>query len=85
MAWRPLRTPRQPQAAGFSASLPAPHACPHSRHLACRDDFFAKVGAPAGDEAAMAQMHAFCTAFSAVLAEVQAFLADNSLDDPAKV
>lgn len=39
----------------------------------------------AGDEGAMAAMHAFCTAFSGVLAEIQQFLADNGLDDPAKV
>lgn len=51
----------------------------------CREAFFEAVGALADDEDAMAQMHAFCTAFSAVLAEVQAFLAENGLDDPAKV
>ncbi|PSC73205.1 pleckstrin homology domain-containing family A member 8-like [Micractinium conductrix] len=50
-----------------------------------REDFFAKVGAAPNDEAAMAAMHAFCTEFGAVLAEVQAFLAANDLDDPAKV
>lgn len=43
------------------------------------------MGAPAGDEAALADMHAFCSGFSKLLAEVQAFLADNGLDDPAKV
>lgn len=51
----------------------------------CREDFFSKVGVAAGDEGAMEAMHAFCTAFSGVLAEVQQFLAENGLDDPAKV
>lgn len=37
------------------------------------------------DEAGMRHMHAFCAAFGEVLAEVQLFLADNDLDDPAKV
>lgn len=50
-----------------------------------REDFFSKVGVAAGDEGAMAAMHAFCTAFSSVLAEIQQFLAENGLDDPAKV
>ena len=51
----------------------------------CREDFFSKVGVAAGDEGAMEAMHAFCTAFSGVLAEIQQFLAENGLDDPAKV
>jgi Ca2+:H+ antiporter len=50
-----------------------------------RDDFFNKVGVAPGDEGAMAAMHAFCMAFSGVLAEIQTFLAANGLDDPAKV
>lgn len=50
-----------------------------------REDFFSKVGIQPGNDAALQQMHAFCTSFGAVLAEVQAFLAENGLDDPAKV
>ncbi len=60
---------------------PAPAPVPRPR----REDFFAKVGMAPGDEAAMAQMHGFCQAFGALLGEVQAFLAANGLDDPAKV
>lgn len=43
------------------------------------------MGIQPGNDAALQQMHAFCTSFGAVLAEVQAFLAENGLDDPAKV
>lgn len=43
------------------------------------------MGAAAGDERAMADLHAFTAGFAALLAEVQAFLAENGLDDPAKV
>ena len=50
-----------------------------------RESFFEKVGVAPGDEAAMQQLHAFCAEFGALLAEVQAFLAANELDDPAKV
>jgi len=50
-----------------------------------REDFFDKVGCKPDDEAALGQMHTFCTAFGGVLAEVQTFLAENGLDDPAKV
>lgn len=50
-----------------------------------REDFFDKVGILAGDEAALQQMHSFCSSFGTVLAEVQAFLAQHGLDDPAKV
>ncbi len=50
-----------------------------------REDFIGKVGIQPGDQAALQQMHSFCTSFGAVLAEVQAFLAENGLDDPAKV
>ncbi|KAL4433929.1 hypothetical protein ABPG75_000370 [Micractinium tetrahymenae] len=50
-----------------------------------REDFFDKVGIQPGDEAARQQMHDFCTSFGAVLAELQAFLAERGLDDPAKV
>jgi len=44
-----------------------------------------QVGVAPGDDGAMAAMHDYCTAFSGVLAEIQQFLADNGLDDPAKV
>lgn len=39
----------------------------------------------ADDEAAMGAMAAFCSGFGGLLAEVQAFLEANGLDDPAKV
>lgn len=50
-----------------------------------REHFFEKVGLQAEDDAVMQQLHAFCSAFSTVLGEVQAFLAQQGLDDPAKV
>lgn len=62
-----------------------PAATPSTAHPFRRDDFFSKVGVAPGDDGAMAAMHAYCTAFSGVLAEIQQFLADNGLDDPAKV
>lgn len=43
------------------------------------------MGAQAGDDSTMQQMHAFCTAFGVVLADIQTFLAENDLDDPTKV
>lgn len=43
------------------------------------------MGANAADDSAMQHMHAFCTAIGTVLAEVHQFLAENDLDDPAKV
>lgn len=65
---------------------PGLQTCPApATRLRRREDFFSKVGVGADDEGAMAGMHAFCSAFSGVLAEVQAFLAANGLDDPAKV
>ncbi len=51
----------------------------------CRETFFDKVGAAPDNEAAMQQLHTFCTEFGALLAEVQEFLAANDLDDPTKV
>ncbi|KAL4855989.1 Importin beta-like SAD2 [Chlorella vulgaris] len=49
-----------------------------------REAFFDKVGATAADDASMQHMHAFCTAFGGLLADIQRFLAENDLDDPAK-
>jgi hypothetical protein len=43
------------------------------------------MGATAADDASMQHMHAFCTAFGGLLADIQRFLAENDLDDPAKV
>lgn len=63
--------------------LPTP-SLPHCS-APCREDFFDKVGARPDDEAAMEDMHAFCSGFGALLGEVHAFLAENGLDDPTKV
>lgn len=62
-------------------------AHPFSRRVppVCREAFFEKVEVQPGDEAAMQQLHAFCAAFGAVLADIQAFLAAGGLDDPTKV
>lgn len=58
--------------------LPLPTAPP-------RETFFANLGADGTDPATLAQMQQFCAAFGGLMAEVQQFLAENGLDDPAKV
>ena len=56
-----------------------------------RETFFANVGPVAGGGdgdsggAVFAAMRQFCDEFGELLAEVQAFLEANKLDDPAKV
>ena len=48
-----------------------------------REVFFEKLGTPG--RGLMDEMYQFISAFSSVLAQIQEFLADRGLDDPAKV
>ncbi|KAK9867885.1 hypothetical protein WJX84_000554 [Apatococcus fuscideae] len=48
-----------------------------------REVFFEKLGTPG--RGLMNEMYQFISAFSSVLAQIQKFLADRGLDDPAKV
>lgn len=49
-----------------------------------RETFLSKLQPSPGCDV-MGEMHACTEAFSPVLAAVQSYLADNGLDDPAKV